>query len=121
MKARGRDLVREFTCMTAVRKDIGLKKPATQSDFSKERAVVHSMSWSTRATRSENHADKPLSDGYANFAQRGFTLFPCKFLLKSSMPSEMLRAPEIPSSSSVREFRIHWSSTFMRSDSCNET
>ena len=35
MKSRGRDLVRAFTCMTAVRKDIGLKKPATQSDLEK--------------------------------------------------------------------------------------
>merc|ERR1719420_929062 len=49
--------------------------------------------------RSANHAERPLSEEYAFFAQLGSTAFVCSFSLSTSMGSDTFSAPAMPSSS----------------------
>mmetsp|Transcript_34949 Transcript_34949/g.84429 ORF Transcript_34949/g.84429 Transcript_34949/m.84429 type:complete len:227 (-) Transcript_34949:1428-2108(-) len=120
-KSSGCMVARAFTCITAVKNDIGLKNPATHNDFSKDNASVHSLSCATRRIKSANQLDSGFKDGYARFSQPALTLLVCRSSARASIMSVTLRAPEIPNSNSSRLRLISARRTFMRSDSCRDT
>ena len=60
-------------CMMAVRKDWGLKKPASQTEFGRLKSEVQASSSLILSSRSEYQPDNPFREAYASFVQEGGT------------------------------------------------
>mmetsp|Transcript_29373 Transcript_29373/g.94256 ORF Transcript_29373/g.94256 Transcript_29373/m.94256 type:complete len:207 (+) Transcript_29373:553-1173(+) len=124
----GAPVRRAVTCMTAVRKAVGLKSPGSQSDSGVTSSSVHSWSCWMRSSMSANCASSALSDGQAMPSHRHRLKglrpghwFSVKAVTRSSMACDMLSWPLRPLSSSMSERRISPTSVFMRLHSCTAT
>ena len=64
-RSSGSSFLRAVTCMTAVRKACGLKRPESHVTFGVERSAVHASSCRWRASTSESHAASGRIVGHA--------------------------------------------------------
>mmetsp|Transcript_31123 Transcript_31123/g.92755 ORF Transcript_31123/g.92755 Transcript_31123/m.92755 type:complete len:299 (+) Transcript_31123:359-1255(+) len=113
----GQSLRRAVVCMTAVRKDCGLKSPESHTTLGTPRSAVHSLSCDTRISRFCSHDPSGRSDGYASSRQLPGTRSVASDFISRSIGSDMVKSPLSPRSSSASDRFISASSVFMRSDS----
>ena len=91
------ELFRAVTCLMAVRKAVGLKRPGSQTDVGvlMPSAPLQAVSCSQRWIRSANQGSRPFIDGHAYFSQdavwNGFRPGTC-LMSSADMSSSMTKA-----------------------------
>mmetsp|Transcript_20344 Transcript_20344/g.41586 ORF Transcript_20344/g.41586 Transcript_20344/m.41586 type:complete len:268 (+) Transcript_20344:88-891(+) len=122
-------LMRAVTCSEAVTKPIGLKQPEIHTDGGSDSMGLvgadHSSSCCQRSLRSSNQLELllrlyvPVGPIWPHvFSHEGGTWFMKSAVMRPSMASEILSAPERPRASSLRFMRIIPRILFIRSSSC---
>mmetsp|Transcript_13834 Transcript_13834/g.40683 ORF Transcript_13834/g.40683 Transcript_13834/m.40683 type:complete len:250 (+) Transcript_13834:414-1163(+) len=119
-RSSGHSFFRAVTCMTAVRKACGLKRPEIQVTLGVLRSAVHSTSCLCRSRKSASQGESGARDGHASASHVLGTLFSKSAFIRSSMGCEIDRSPRRPASSSRSERPISKTSRFMRSHSCKK-